>query len=73
MDIQEQIMNNYWVIACLESQSNRKPVFCDSHEWWLDRAGLFETGWLLFSYRNRYRNKGYGYPENDGKIWIPRE
>jgi len=53
-------MNDSWITGSLSSYNLSKDL--GDKEFWIDRMGLFETGWLLFAGSVRYQHHSYGYP-----------
>ncbi len=53
-------MNNSWITGSMTSYNLSNDL--GDKEFWIDRMGLFETGWLLFAGSDRYRCHDYGYP-----------
>lgn len=53
-------MNDKWISGSLSSYNLSNDL--GSKEFWIDRMGLYETGWLLFAGARRYRHRDYGYP-----------
>ena len=53
-------MNDSWIMGSLSSYNLSDNL--GSKEFWIDRMGLLETGWMLFAGSDRYIYHDYGYP-----------
>jgi len=59
-------MNDKWIKGSFISNTLTNN-FLEDKELWIDRMGLFETGWILFAGSDRYEYHDYGYPGRPSK------
>lgn len=59
-------MNDTWIEGSLTSCNLFNEL--GDKEFWIDRMGLFETGWLLFAGSSMYKHHDYGYPGYPKKL-----
>ncbi len=53
-------MNNIWIYASLFIATQPSTSIDNlDHSIYLDKIGLYETGWMIFEYHNLHN---YGYP-----------